>query len=133
MNFEEIRERNLYHIKYCISEYGLKLSVDEILAFANIYTQSDLNKRTIRLIGEIKENVDQKVKYTKVVLFSLTQKYQNFVAEEVVNKTFQDFSLIAPYHTQLKYMNKIEDLEGDQVKTCLNLLTIFADRPMIKI
>ncbi|MDQ1340124.1 MAG: hypothetical protein QG567_1281 [Campylobacterota bacterium] len=133
MNFYEIKERNLSHIKYCIHEYGLKMSVDEILAFANIYAQSDLNKRTIRLIGETKENIDQKVKYTKIVLFSLTQKYQNFLHEEVVNKTFQDFSLIAPYHTQLKYMNKIEEIEGDQVDTCLNLLTILADRPKIKI
>ncbi|MCX6077692.1 MAG: hypothetical protein NTW78_12520 [Campylobacterales bacterium] len=133
MNFDDIRKRNLDHIQYCIDEYGLKMSIDDILAFANVYAQSDLNRRTIRLIGETKGSVDQKVKYTKVVLFSLTQKYQNFITEEVVNKTFQDFSLIAPYHTQLKYMNKIEELEGDQVKTCLNLLTIFADRPVIKI
>ncbi|MCD4668065.1 MAG: hypothetical protein K8R44_05695, partial [Sulfurimonas sp.] len=133
MNFEQIKERNLTHIENCVRNLKLKRNTEEIVALANIFTQSDLNKRTIRLIGEDKEIVEGKVKYKKINLFSLTQKSQKDFSEEAINHIFQDIGLIAPYHTQLKYMNKIMDLEGDQVVTYSDLANILASTPKINI
>jgi hypothetical protein len=133
MNFKKIKARNIAHIEYCVEQLEFKKDADEIIALANVFVQSDLNKRTLRLIGESKETVDGKVKYKKMNLFSLTQKYQKDLSETTINQIFQDIGLIVPYHTQLKYMNKIKDLEGDQVKTYKKLAKILADTPKIKI
>ncbi len=133
MNFEQIKERNLAHIESCVKNLKLKRNTEEIVSLANIFVQSDLNKRTIRLIGEDKEIVEGKVKYKKINLYSLTQKSQKEFSEEVINHIFQDIGLIAPYHTQLKYMNKIMNIEGDQVVTYKNLANILASTPKIKI
>jgi hypothetical protein len=146
LNFDSIKERNLAHIKACVDKYDFELSLEEVLGLANCFTQSDFLKKTVRLFGEIKETVPvekkdskgrvevtEKVKYRKLTLYSLTQRAQKQMTEDHVISVFKEINLLALFHSQLKYMSKIEQLEVDQVESLMNIEEIYRTMPKIKL
>lgn len=145
MIIESIKQRNINHITLCADKYDFGYTAEQILNFANIFVQTDVYKKTVRLFGETKETVtvektDSKgkiksapiVQYKKIILYSLMQRSQKSMTENQIIDTFRDLNLIALFHTELKHIAKLEDAE-DQVLTMTNIETFFDSLPKIKI
>lgn len=138
MDIEAIIKRNTDHITQCVEFYDLDCTAAELLGFANVFVQYDLMKKTVRLFAERMEKVPSEsknskgkslktelVKYKKVTLYSLTQRSQKVMSDENVVNIFRDISLIASFHTELKYIKKLEDLENVQIRKLNNIQETF--------
>lgn len=145
MDFESIKKRNIAHIKACVETYDFEKTVDEILDLANVFVQSDVIKKTVRLFGEIRDEevtedvkngkvtAKTKVKYQKVTLYSFSQRSQKGLTEDEVIQIFKDISLIAAFHTQLKYISKIDAIENGSVKTLMTIEEFYKNIPTIQL
>ena len=145
MILEAIKQRNIDHITLCAEKYDFGYTAEQILNFANIYSQPDVLKKTIRLFGETKEKavvekIDAKgkiktteiVQYKKVILYSLMQRSQKSLMESQIIDTFRDLNLIALFHTELKYISKLEETE-DKVAETINIESLFNSFPKVNI
>jgi hypothetical protein len=141
---ETVKQRNISHITDCAEKYDFGYTAEDILNFANIFVQTDVYKKTVRLFGETKEKVvvektDSKGKvkttsiyqYKKVILYSLTQRSQKSLMESQIIDTFRDLNLIALFHTELKYISKLEESE-EKVHDMIDIESFFSNLPKIK-